>query len=223
MSHASSASREAGYYQAIEEFFVSRRGDPLTLSNADWLLIRTWRQAHLPLRVVLRGIQDALDGHAHSFSRARKVGSLRYCAAEVDAARERWERALALGQEEAEDLPGLLARLATSLEQGALAFEPSRGLLVRATAARLRARSGQPGRAGDLEAFLQGEEAALVGSCREDLGETAVRAVEGEVDGELAPYRERMPARVLAQIREDSLARLLLACRGLPRLSLVDP
>ena len=74
---------EAEYFQTVEEFFVSRRGDPLFLSNADWLLVRRWRRAGLPLRVVLRGIADALDGHAHSFSRETKVGSLQYCAAEV--------------------------------------------------------------------------------------------------------------------------------------------
>lgn len=77
---------EAAYYQDVEEFFVSRRGDPLFLSNPDWLLVRKWRIAGLPLRVVLRGIADALDSHAHSWSRERKVGSLAYCAAEVDAA-----------------------------------------------------------------------------------------------------------------------------------------
>ena len=39
---------EATYYQSIEEFFVSHRGDPLFLSNADWHLIRKWRQDRLP-------------------------------------------------------------------------------------------------------------------------------------------------------------------------------
>ena len=82
---ADTALEEAAYYQSIEEFFVSRRGDPLFLSNADWLLIRKWRRAGLPLRIVMRGITDALDGHAHSWGRKRKVGSLAYCAAEVDA------------------------------------------------------------------------------------------------------------------------------------------
>ena len=96
---ADAALEEAAYYQSIEEFFVSRRGDPLFLSNADWLLIRKWRRAGVPLRIVMRGIGDALDGHAHSWGRKRKVGSLAYCAAEVDAARERWQRALSFDDE----------------------------------------------------------------------------------------------------------------------------
>ena len=94
---ADAALEEAAYYQSVEEFFVSRRGDPLFLSNADWLLIRKWRSAGIPLRIVLRGIADALDSHAHSWGRDRKVGSLAYCAAEVDAASERWQRALSMG------------------------------------------------------------------------------------------------------------------------------
>ena len=37
---------------------MSRRGDPLMLSNADWTLIHKWRLAGMPLRIVLRGIAD---------------------------------------------------------------------------------------------------------------------------------------------------------------------
>src|SRR5512135_2256047 len=104
---------DAAYYQAVEEYFVSRRGDPLFLSNADWNLVRRWRRAGLPLRVVLRGIRDALDAHALGWNRDRKVGSLAYCAREVDAARERWQRALALGREEGLDVAAALRAFAT--------------------------------------------------------------------------------------------------------------
>ena len=102
----------------VEEFFVSRRGDPLFLSNADWHLIRKWRQAGMPLRVVLRGIRDALDGHATSFSRDRKVGSLAYCAREVEAARERWRSALARAPSPASTLPAVLRGFALDLRAG---------------------------------------------------------------------------------------------------------
>ena len=101
MSAVAEVDPEAAYYQAVEEYFVSRRGEPLMLSNADWHLVRKWRIAGLPLRVVLRGIRDALDAHAHGWSRDRKVRSLSYCTQEVEAARERWERALSLGQDDA--------------------------------------------------------------------------------------------------------------------------
>jgi hypothetical protein len=213
---------EAGYYQTIQEFFVARRGDPLFLANADWLLIRKWRRAGIPLRVVLRGITDALDSHAHSWSRKRKVGSLAYCAAEVEAARDRWQRALALDEE-----PGL--SVTATLGSFAEALATARGLgeggtaLAKTLVAELRARAATTvaGR-GELEAltsFLADAERRLLGALRADAGAARVLAIESEVEDDLAPYSGRMPARVLDQIRAESIARRLLERHGLPRLS----
>jgi hypothetical protein len=213
------ADPEAAYYQTIEEFFVSRRGDPLFLSNADWLLIKKWRGAGIPLRIVLRGIADALDSHAHSWGRDRKVGSLAYCAAEVDAASERWQRALSLGGDEQKDAATFLMTYAESLahaERLGAASTP----VARETAAMLRARA-EIGSAGQgLEDWLREREAALLDALRLDMGSAAVAAVEAEVDGDLAPYASRMPAKVLTQIRSQSIARRVLEVHGLGRLSL---
>ena len=202
----------------MEEFFVSRRGDPLMLSNADWNLIRKWRMAGLPLRVVLRGITDALDSHAHSWSRNRKVGSLAYCAAEVDVAAERWRRALALGEEEGVSAESALRGFADALE-GARVLGPRSAPLARELAAEMRSRSGD-GRVRDLEPWLVEREAALREALEADMGLSAVEAIAEAVDRDLGPYRGRMPARVLDQVRAESLTRRVLEARGLPRLSL---
>ena len=140
---AEAALEEAAYYQTIEEFFVARRGDPLLLSNADWLLIRKWRRSGLPLRIALRGIGDALDGHAHSWGRKRKVGSLAYCAAEVDAARERWQRALSFDDEAETSVSTAVAGFASALESAA-------GLGPRGTAAARSAAAEMRGLAADV-------------------------------------------------------------------------
>ena len=202
----------------MEEFFVSRRGDPLMLSNADWNLIRKWRMAGLPLRVVLRGITDALDSHAHSWSRNRKVGSLAYCAAEVDVAAERWRRALALGEEEGVSAESALRGFADALE-GARVLGPRSAPLARELAAEMRSRSGD-GRVRDLEPWLVEREAALRKALEADMGLSAVEAIAEAVDRDLGPYRGRMPARVLEQVRAESLTRRVLEAHGLPRLSL---
>jgi hypothetical protein len=215
------ADPEAAYYQAVEEFFVSRRGDPLFLSNADWLLIRKWRQAGTPLRIVLRGIADALDAHAHSFSRDRKVGSLAYCAAEVDAARERWQRALAFDREEGPRVDEALAGFADAL-QSATRLGAAAAATARALAGELRERAAQTQDPPALESWLSAQEKELVAALARDAGPGALAEVEAVVDGELAPYRERMPARVLSQIRRDSVTRRLLERHGLPRLSLLQ-
>src|SRR5204863_10146819 len=171
----------------------------------------------IPLRIVLRGIRDALDGHAHSWSRTRKVGSLAYCAQEVEAARERWEHALSLGSEAGPDTPQALARFAASLEE-------ARGLgsrgsdAARTLAAELRARVGES--LAEVEPWLVEREKRLVECLRTDMGEARLLALASQVDEALAPYRERMPARVLEQIRRDSLTRRVLEAHGPPRLRL---
>jgi hypothetical protein len=209
---------EAAYFQSVEEFFVSRRGDPLFLSNADWTLVRQWRKQGLPLRIVLRGIGDALDAHAHSWGRARKVTSLAYCKAEVEAARERWERALSLGSEEGADLPGFLEGLATALER-ARGLGPAAQGLARLAVRGLREKAASGRSPREVEPWLAAREQELVAALRQD---DAARAssLEAEVDRDLAPYASRMPDKVLLQVREESLRRRLLESHGLPRLSL---
>jgi hypothetical protein len=209
---------EAAYYQAVEEFFVSRRGDPLFLSNADWNLVRKWRLAGLPLRVVLRGIRDALDAHAHGWSRERKVASLAYCAHEVDAARERWERALAIGREEGLDVAGALRGFATDLDR-ARDLGPRARPAAAEIAREMRERA-ETGRLADVSAWLTGLEARLLAAIADDDGADRRAALEAEVDGELERWRGRMPPKVVAQLRQEKLARGRLAAHGLPRLSL---
>jgi hypothetical protein len=214
---AAAADPEAAYYQAVEEYFVSRRGDPLFLSNADWNLVRKWRLAGVPLRVVLRGIRDALDAHAHGWSRERKVGSLAYCAQEVDAARERWQRALSPGADGGIDAPAALASFAAALEQAGGLGARSRALAA-AIAREMRARGEAP--LAELTAWLAERESRLVEALRADEPAPAERAREAEVDAALEPWRGRMPARVIEQIRRESLVRRTLEAHGLPRLSL---
>lgn len=212
------ADTETAYYQTIEEFFVSRRGDPLFLSNADWLLIREWRRAGIPLRIALRGIADALDAHAHSWSRDRKVGSLRYCAAEVAAARDRWEHALSMGDADT-DVSEALERLALALEE-ARGLGPAAALVAREIARGLRDRLLSPPQPRQLEAWLSESEKALLAAIRAQADPAEVARVEADVAAELEPFRARMPERVTRQISGDSIARRVLEGHGIPRLSL---
>lgn len=209
---------ETAYYQAVEEFFVSQRGDPLFLSNSDWLLIHEWRTAGVPLRVLLRGIADAFEGHAHSWSRERKVGSLAYCRSEVERARERWQRALALGEEEGLDARAQLLSLAQALER-AKAAGASWARLAEDIAAELRRlAAGEPG--SSVERRLQEREAELQSALAAAADPALLLQHEAAIERDLAPYAERMPAKVLEQIREESRTRRLFEANGLPRLSL---
>src|SRR5215469_18523582 len=80
------------YFTEIEERFQQRRGSLLMLSTLDWALIETWRDAGIPLEVVLRGIDIAFDKYdartLRSHGRLRKVNGLAWCAQTVMEATE---------------------------------------------------------------------------------------------------------------------------------------
>lgn len=209
---------EADYYQTVEEYFASRRGDPLFLSNADWNLVRNWKLAGLPLRVVLRGIRDALDAHAHGFDRERRVRSLAYCKGEVDAAGERWRRAIALGGEPGRDAAAALGSFAHDLRQ-ARELGP-RGLELSLVLARELDERASGGALEELTAWLAEREERLVEALAADAGGERMALLEAEIDAGLERWRKRMPARVVETLRRESRARRLLEAHALPRLSL---
>ena len=76
------------YFDRIEEYFGRRRGGPLVLSPKDWSLIEAWHESGIPLKIVLRGINQAFDRFAASGPRPDRINSLRYCEQEIQAA---WE------------------------------------------------------------------------------------------------------------------------------------
>ena len=213
-----SADPEADYYQTVEEYFVSRRGDPLFLSNAEWNLVRSWRLQGLPLRIVLRGIRDALDAHAHGWSRDRQVKSLAYCKAAVETAGERWRRALAIGADEGQDaaqaLRGFAHDLQRAHELGARGREQA-ARIARELQERAEARS-----LDEVTAWLAEREARLIAAIGDDLGPERMRTLEAEVELGLERWRARMPPHVLDTLRRESLARRVLEAHALPRLSL---
>jgi len=216
---AGASAPETAYYQAVEEYFVSQRGDPLFVSNADWLLIHEWRSAGVPLRVVMRGIADAFEGHAHSWSRGKKVGSLAYCRSEVERARERWQRALALGEEEGLDTTAQLGSLAEAFQQAA-ARPTSWASLAAEIAAELRELLATP-RAGSLEARLQQRERELAAALQKAADPALLAAHDAAIERDLQPYAQRMPRSVLDQIRAEARTRRLFESCELPRLSLL--
>src|SRR5678810_1179011 len=72
------------YFTEIEDAFVRRRAKHLFLSPIDWALMETWKQAGIPLHIVLRGIERAFNSH-EAKKRKRSVHSLVYCQEEIEA------------------------------------------------------------------------------------------------------------------------------------------
>jgi hypothetical protein len=73
------------YFTEVEEEFVRRRGKHMLISTLDWALVESWKDAGIPLHIVLRAINEAFDGYDARAQKHRKVNSIFYCQQQVEA------------------------------------------------------------------------------------------------------------------------------------------
>ena len=227
------------YFTEIEERFQARRGSLLMLSTLDWALIETWREAGLPLEIVLRGIDDAFDHYDSKLARAkgrvRKINGLAWCSqAVLESAERAAEASLAAP---APNTPS------TSAETAETGFEPNRiaaflranagkvaaatlpGTIAADTAARLQTlatelEATRSANLEDLDRTLSVLEEKLLATLLTTTPEADLTALREQAASELAPYRGKMQAVQIRQIQQQFLGKRLLEKHHLPRLSL---
>ena len=73
------------YFTEVEEEFVRRRGKQLLISPMDWALVESWKNAGIPLHIVLRAINQAFDAYDARAQKYRKVNSIFYCQQQVES------------------------------------------------------------------------------------------------------------------------------------------
>src|SRR5262249_41735849 len=93
------------YFTEVEEEFVRRRGKPLLISPMDWALIESWKNAGIPLQIVLRGINEAFDSYDAKGRHIRKVNSLLYCEQSVEGAFADYKLSQVGGEQPATEQP----------------------------------------------------------------------------------------------------------------------
>lgn len=223
------------YFTEIEEHFQRRRGGVLLLSTLDWALIETWKDAGIPLKAVLQGIDGAFDHYDNRPSKTRKVNSLAYCSQQVLAAADDMKEA-AVGA--ARDIPPgnaprgfepaeiarFLTRNAAQIESASLNVSPAPRPLATETAQTLRklavdAESKLP-RLEDMERHLTVLEEKLFAVLLATTPDDEIVRVRAEAERELAPYRRKMPAAQIDQLLKQFVQKRLLEKYSLPRLSL---
>jgi hypothetical protein len=221
------------YFTEIEERFQRRRGTGLLLSTLDWALIETWKDAGIPLQAVLAGIDATFDRYDRRPSKTRKVNSLAYCSQEVLAAAEDMKEAAAGVLDRASrEAPGLSSgEIATFLVANAARLrqvdlpDPVRKVSDEAAAtlddlaATLENASGPP-RLEDLERHLTALEEKLMAALTVAASEAELVSLAAEADREIGPYRSKMPAFQIEQLKKQFVHKRLLEKATIPRLSL---
>ena len=217
-----SAEPEIAYFREIERAFVERRGDPLFISNADWVFLAKLLKKGIPQRVVLRGMTDAFDAHAHSFARKQKIRSLKFCEAEITAAVERYKRAFLAEGPSRRGLGGAILRLEETL--GALKAPPAIAPVIATARHQLLeiAAAADKDKAYEADPALSRLEDALVEAASDILGGDAVADLEKASRDATEAYKSRMPANVYETLIGESVRRKILQRFSLPRLLLAE-
>ena len=235
------------YFTEIEEHFQRRRGSLLLLSTLDWALIETWREAGIPLEVVLRGIDQAFDKYQarqqkSPTRRIRQVNGLAWCAqAVMEAAEQQKEASIGVATSSStEAAAGFESqRIAEHLESAAQALDSaavheksthpitaeSWGTSLAALALSLRSiiadlTNGSAPGLEDLERHLATLEEKLFATLTSHVPEELLLQFKTEAARDLAAYRSRMGAAQLRQIEQQFVHKRLLEEYHLPRLSL---
>ena len=223
------------YFTEIEEHFQQRRGGILMLSTLDWALIETWKDAGIPLEAVLRGIDTTFDHYEQRPSKTRKINGLGFCAQEVLAAAEAMKEAAVGSAAESKpnkgfdpaEIAAFLRKNASQLQQAQL---PERsGISPRAVALEAsqtlgdlaeKATTDRTLKLEDLERRLTVLEEKLFAVLLAAIPDDEIVAVRAQADRELSPYRAKMPASQVEQLRKQFVHKRLLEKCGIPRLSL---
>ena len=234
------------YFTEIEEHFQQRRGSLLLLSTLDWALIETWRDAGIPLEVVLRGIDDAFDKYESRQSKRpqRKVNGLAWCSqAVMEAAEIQKEAAIGMAanpQSATTPKPDASAgfeaqRISDHLESGAQALDAASiahealhdnwAASLAAMALRLRHLADRVLAQADtdleeLERQLCALEEKLFATLTTHVPDQQLVSFKAEAGQQLGAYRSRMGAVQLRQIEQQFVHKRLLEHYRLPRLSL---
>src|SRR5262249_22647585 len=62
------------------------RGKHMLISALDWALVESWKNAGIPLHIVLRAINEAFDAYDARADKHRRVNSIFYCQQQVESA-----------------------------------------------------------------------------------------------------------------------------------------
>jgi hypothetical protein len=238
------------YFTEVEEEFVRRRGKQLLISPMDWALVETWRDAGIPLHIVLRAINESFDAYDARAQKYRKVNSIFYCQQAVEANFAEYRlaqvgggnQAQPSGAEAASEQPAtdqsafpkdvileFLARCEDELRLiGSRALEKG-GSEIETVIARARARLteiasevvGSPRvNAEALERDLDAIDRMILEAAARECGEEELRKIRADAQSQLRSYRKKMDKAIYEQTVQNFVSRRLREIHNIPRLSL---
>ncbi|HLG95493.1 MAG TPA: hypothetical protein VKX49_04185 [Bryobacteraceae bacterium] len=211
------------YFTEVEEHFQKARGTGLFLmSPLDWALLEAWKNAGVPLKAVLRGIDLAFENWRAKRNRAQMVNSVAYCTQAVMSEAQAMAGVAQPRTRKEAPAPFSIEELERYLR--ANAGEIRKQEIYREIAAAVERLADDVeklfGDLEDLERRLTALEDKMVALARSRQSDDDLLRARRELDVQLRPYRGKMTAEQLAMLEKQYLERQVLESAGLPRLSL---
>ena len=232
------------YFTEVEQEFVRRRGKHLLVSPLDWSLIETWQQRGVPLRIALRGINQAFDLHDQ---KPRKFGqwvnNLFYCQQAVKTAYQQYLESHVGGQNgngaevaaESEEIGGFsVANIKLALDEWQetltrLSLSNADDLSLAEAFDRAARRVEEIGNdlgkpsddfLGQLDSDLNLIEAFLLDAIQQHASAEMLTALRAQGEKDLKNYRKNMDKEIYEQTLDNWIARKLRDEYRVPRLGL---
>jgi hypothetical protein len=193
-----------------------------------------WATKGIPIKVAYRGIDRCMERYYAKGPRRRPV-RVEFCEADVLDVFDEWRRAVGVpaapsdtdadeGQRKQGSLPAhlerVIARLTALRGGGDQGLDATIDAIVReldSTRARAKGLKGEA-RTQVLER-LRHLEHTLGEAARARLDPATVQEIEAEAEGELAPFRDRMPAAAYERARVTCIDRIVRSRARLPILT----
>jgi hypothetical protein len=236
------------YFTEVEEEFVRRRGKQLLISPMDWALVESWKDAGVPLHIVLRAINESFDSYDARAQKHRKVNSIFYCQQAVEGSFAEYRLAQVGGGSEIktteatseapdgdqsafpkEVILEFLARcedelrlIGTRAEEGA---RPEIGNAVARARARLTEIISEivgsaRVNAESLERDLDAIDRMILEAAARECGEEELKKIRIEAQSQLRSYRKKMDKAIYEQTVQNFVSRRLREINNIPRMSL---
>ena len=238
------------YFTEVEEEFVRRRGKQMLISPLDWALVETWKDAGIPLHIVLRAINEAFDAYDARAQKYRKVNSIFYCQQAVESAFAEYRLAQVGGgpgsagseSDESSDarrtseqafpkdvLFEFLNKCDAELQAAALQASASGCTELENAIDRARQRMKEIVTeielstrvdAEALERDLDGLDRMILEAARQSIGEEDSKKIRAEAKSHLRSYRKKMDEAIYEQTVQNFFSRRLREINNIPRMSL---
>ena len=226
------------YCREVESYLCRRNGGHLIrIVGPAFELVRTWQEQQIPLNVVRRAVDRAVERRASSPSSRRPL-RIEFCEADVLEQFDEWRRAVgvARGGAAGADAPRRTARgasLPAHLERvvlGLTALRANRAhpesvhdlagrLAAELDAARAAARTARGDRRERLLARLEEADRELLAAARAGADESLRDRLRADAERDLVGFRQRMPPAEFRKAVEAGADKLLREELDLPRIT----